>query len=284
MTSTTCGSRPGPQPLWSGIPAVVIARIPRRPAGAQSRLRPLTNGALRDFTFGEQPGNQRWGAVPVHVSPQRQRAADSSRSTLCSSRGAIEIPPPPRPFEYMLHAIVQQRGGVTITSNVIHPENGQTAYVHYTVSAPGPVTITVFDLSGSIVNVLQRGSQSSGEYTTVLGRQEPRRARRGSRDLLHQGGGSGIRRNPQGARREIAAARALNSLRIRVTLRSGGIAAAAHHRAFQHGPRLSWLRGAGAAAVSRLTRGPKPTDPSRCAQPLQSLRRAVRPHVDRRDR
>jgi flagellar hook assembly protein FlgD len=29
------------------------------------------------------------------------------------------------------------------------------------------VTILVFDLSGSIVNVLQRGSQSPGQYTTA---------------------------------------------------------------------------------------------------------------------
>ena len=72
-----------------------------------------------------------------------------------------------RPFEYVFHSLVQQRGGVTITNNVIRPENGQIASVHYTVTTPGPVTITVFDLSGSIVNVLQRGSQSSGEYSTT---------------------------------------------------------------------------------------------------------------------
>ncbi|HVP19829.1 MAG TPA: FlgD immunoglobulin-like domain containing protein, partial [Spirochaetia bacterium] len=39
--------------------------------------------------------------------------------------------------------------------------------VHYTVSTAGPVTITVFDLSGSVVNVLQRGSQGQGVYTTA---------------------------------------------------------------------------------------------------------------------
>ncbi len=72
-----------------------------------------------------------------------------------------------KPFEYQIHSVVEQRGGVTITNNVIRPDNGQSAYLHYTVTTPGPVTIMVFDLSGSIVNVLQRGSQSSGEYTTA---------------------------------------------------------------------------------------------------------------------
>jgi flagellar hook assembly protein FlgD len=50
---------------------------------------------------------------------------------------------------------------------VINPGSGQVAYVHYTITTPGQVTITVFDLSGSIVNVLQRSSQGSGEYTTA---------------------------------------------------------------------------------------------------------------------
>jgi len=71
-----------------------------------------------------------------------------------------------RPFEYGLHAIIQQRGEVTISNNVINPASGQVAYLHYVMASPGAVTITVFNLNGDIVNVLARGTQAAGEYTT----------------------------------------------------------------------------------------------------------------------
>jgi flagellar hook assembly protein FlgD len=72
-----------------------------------------------------------------------------------------------RPFEYALHSIIQQRGQVTITNNVINPTAGQVAYLHYVMASAGNVTITVFDLSGSIVNVLARENQAAGTYTTA---------------------------------------------------------------------------------------------------------------------
>ena len=71
-----------------------------------------------------------------------------------------------RPFEYALHSIVEQRGQVTITNNVINPAGGQVAYLHYVMPSSGAVTITVFNLSGDIVNVLARGTQAAGAYTT----------------------------------------------------------------------------------------------------------------------
>ena len=164
MTSTTSGSRLGP-PLcgpWE-ISAVISAHYP---ADLQATIvsSSAANGALRDFIIQPNSPAIKDGALfqfvfllsdgPGHFLP-------------CAFPADPTNPANVHPFEYMLHAIVQQRGGVTITNNVIRPANGDTAYLHYTVSAPGPVTITVFDLSGSIVNVLQRGSQSSGEYTTA---------------------------------------------------------------------------------------------------------------------
>ncbi|HYW83490.1 MAG TPA: FlgD immunoglobulin-like domain containing protein, partial [Spirochaetia bacterium] len=71
-----------------------------------------------------------------------------------------------RPFEYAYHAIVAQRGNVTITNNVIHPANGESAYLHYVMPKEGKISITVFTLSGDIVNVLANGTQNAGEYTT----------------------------------------------------------------------------------------------------------------------
>jgi flagellar hook assembly protein FlgD len=72
-----------------------------------------------------------------------------------------------RPFEYAYHSLIEQRGQVTITNNVIRPANGETAYLHYVMPSTGQVTVTVFSLSGDIVNVLARGTQAAGEYTTA---------------------------------------------------------------------------------------------------------------------
>jgi hypothetical protein len=72
-----------------------------------------------------------------------------------------------RPFAYDLHDVIQQRGAVTITNNVINPASGQAAYLHYTIASAGRITITVFNLSGDIVNILASGTQGVGEYTTA---------------------------------------------------------------------------------------------------------------------
>jgi hypothetical protein len=69
------------------------------------------------------------------------------------------------PWTLDLHDIITQRGGATILNNVIHPENGELATLQYNQPSSGPVTITVFTLSGSIVNVLTRvQSQAAGDY------------------------------------------------------------------------------------------------------------------------
>ena len=157
---------PGTTTLWSGIPGG--GDRAHSPADPQASSVPssATNGALRDFIIQANNAAIKDGALFQFVFLLSDNALPTPHVLPCVLLAEPSNPAAARPFEYMLHAIVQQRGGVTITNNVIRPDNGQTAYVHYTVSAPGPVTITVFDLSGSIVNVLQRGSQSSGEYTT----------------------------------------------------------------------------------------------------------------------
>ncbi len=69
------------------------------------------------------------------------------------------------PWTFDLHDIRTQRGGATILNNVIHPDKGELATLQYTQPSAGPVTIMVFDLSGSIVNVLTRvSSQAAGDY------------------------------------------------------------------------------------------------------------------------
>ncbi|HTZ50569.1 MAG TPA: FlgD immunoglobulin-like domain containing protein, partial [Spirochaetia bacterium] len=71
-----------------------------------------------------------------------------------------------RPFGYDLHSVIQQRGEVTISNNVINPGAGQVAHLHYVVPTSGQVTITVFTLNGDVVTVLARGTEAAGEYTT----------------------------------------------------------------------------------------------------------------------
>ena len=69
------------------------------------------------------------------------------------------------PWTFDLHDIRTQRGGATILNNVIRPDRGELTTLQYTQPSSGPVTIMVFDLSGSIVNVLTRvQSQAAGDY------------------------------------------------------------------------------------------------------------------------
>ena len=156
---------PGATTLWPGN---VNGDRAHTPGDTQARG-PITmtgiNGPLRDFIIPSADPAIKDGALfqfmfllndgAGHVLPCALPAADPSN------------PAGVGPFKYMIRALIQQRGSVTITNNVIRPDNGQTAYLHYTLSTAGQVTVTVFDFSGSIVNVLQRGPQGAGEYTTA---------------------------------------------------------------------------------------------------------------------
>jgi hypothetical protein len=69
-----------------------------------------------------------------------------------------------KPFSFRIHDITLQRSGVTILNNVIDPNKGEKTYVDYKLNRNGRVTIQVFTLDGTMVQVLQRGSQGAGEY------------------------------------------------------------------------------------------------------------------------
>jgi carbohydrate-selective porin OprB len=120
------------------------------------------NGPLRDFLI---PASN--PAIKDGATVQFLFVLDDGAGHLLPC--AFQDPNDPsavRPFEYALHSIIQQRGEVTITNNVINPASGQVAYLHYMMASQGAVTITVFNLNGDIVNVLARGTQAAGEYTT----------------------------------------------------------------------------------------------------------------------
>jgi hypothetical protein len=74
-----------------------------------------------------------------------------------------------RPFSFEIHDITRQRSGVTILNNVINPNNGESTYVHYQLVRGGQVTIQVFTLDGTMVDILYRGHRDAGEYRAVWG-------------------------------------------------------------------------------------------------------------------
>ena len=154
---------PGATTLWPGNPGGDRAHSPWD-SQARSIASSGSNGALRDFNIANTDPAIKDGALFQFMFMLNDGAG---HLLPCAFPLNPANPASVQPFEYMLHSIITQRGGVTITNNVIRPDNGQTAYLTYTVSTPGQVTIIVFDLSGSIVNLLQRGSQGAGTYTTA---------------------------------------------------------------------------------------------------------------------
>jgi hypothetical protein len=74
-----------------------------------------------------------------------------------------------RPFSFEIHDMTRQRSGVTILNNVINPNNGESTYVHYQLVTGGQVTIQVFTLDGTMVDILYRGHRDAGEYRAAWG-------------------------------------------------------------------------------------------------------------------
>src|SRR5208283_4795511 len=107
------------------------------------------NGPLRDFLIPSSNPAIKDGAVVQFVF----LLDDGLGHILPCAFPDPNDPTAARPFSYDLHSVIQQRGEVTITNNVINPTAGQAAYLHYVMGSAGNVTITVFDLSGSIITV-----------------------------------------------------------------------------------------------------------------------------------
>jgi hypothetical protein len=72
-----------------------------------------------------------------------------------------------KPFTFRFRDLASQRGGVTILNNVLDPTKDERTFVHYHLVNSGRVTIQVFTLDGTLVQVLQRGSQEAGEYDAI---------------------------------------------------------------------------------------------------------------------
>ena len=137
-----------------------------RTGNAQARpplgLTAAVNGALRDYVIPGSDPEVKDGALLQFMFI----ISDGTNFLPCAFPADPNNPGNVRPFEYAYHSIIEQRGHVTITNNVIHPANGEVAYLHYVMPKTGKISITVFNLSGDIINVLASGTQSAGEYTT----------------------------------------------------------------------------------------------------------------------
>jgi hypothetical protein len=72
-----------------------------------------------------------------------------------------------RPFGFEIHDITLQRSGATVLNNVINPDNGESAYIHYKLVKAGQVTVQVFTMDGTMVDTLYRGRRDAGEYRAV---------------------------------------------------------------------------------------------------------------------
>ena len=128
---------------------------------------PAVNGALSDFRIPGTDADVKDGALLQFMFILDDGALPTPHRLPLAFPADPNNPGSIRPFEYSYHSIIAQRGNVTITNNVIHPANGESAYLHYVMPKTGKVSIIVFTLSGDIVNVLANGTQNAGEYATA---------------------------------------------------------------------------------------------------------------------
>lgn len=72
-----------------------------------------------------------------------------------------------RPWSFLIRDVIEQTDRITILDNVIDPTKGEKAELQYVLTKSGMITIQVFNLAGDLVDILQRGHQAAGEYTTA---------------------------------------------------------------------------------------------------------------------
>jgi hypothetical protein len=72
-----------------------------------------------------------------------------------------------RPWSFLIRDVIEQPSRVSILDNVIDPTKGQKAELHYILEKSGMITIQVFNLAGDLIDILHRGRQNAGEYTTT---------------------------------------------------------------------------------------------------------------------
>lgn len=136
-------------------------------SGQLSELSSSTYPLLRDFMIPSTDPRMQDNAKVDLLFQTPTNAGSNLYTARVVNPTAIDWYRHVTPWTFDLHDIRGQRGGATILNNVINPDRGQVATLQYTLGSTGPVSIMVFDLSGSIVNVLARiQSQAPGDYAT----------------------------------------------------------------------------------------------------------------------
>jgi hypothetical protein len=72
-----------------------------------------------------------------------------------------------RPWTFELRQITAQRGNVTITNNVVNPNQGDRATLYYELDDAGLVRINVFNVAGDLIDILQSGRKAEGRHSTT---------------------------------------------------------------------------------------------------------------------
>ncbi|MDR0450482.1 MAG: hypothetical protein LBH26_04375, partial [Treponema sp.] len=156
----------GIEGLWlpdsAGNPAAAMVPRPYREAG-NSPGDPGPGNNLYNFTI---PGSDLKNHSSVEFYFTAHGPADLIVARL-DSRNSASLPWYRRvkPFSFRLREMTSQRGGATVLNNVINPDRGDSAVIHYLLTRSGRMSIQVFTLDGNLVKVLERSSRSAGEHT-----------------------------------------------------------------------------------------------------------------------
>jgi hypothetical protein len=140
------------------------ALVPRPYAAGNSGGVPAPGNRLYNFTI---PGSNLVSYTNVEFYFTAKKGASGGLVIArFDAKGGASLPWYRRikPFSFRLREMVSQRGGATILNNVINPDRGDSAVLHYVLTRGGRVTIQVFTLDGNLVKVLERSSKGAGEY------------------------------------------------------------------------------------------------------------------------
>ncbi len=161
--SYRAGSRNGPEGLW--LPET-LGLVPTGYGETISVPGTSMGGGLYDFNLSEsyyQTNSNLEFFFKLTGAP-----FNLSAGYLSIPAGTSTIPSNwyrrVKPFSFEIKDLTLQRGGATILNNVIDPTKGEKAYLNYTMTKSGRVTVQVFTMDGTLVQVLYRGSRSTGEY------------------------------------------------------------------------------------------------------------------------
>ncbi len=73
-----------------------------------------------------------------------------------------------RPWSLDIEQLLEQRGNTTVANNVINPENGDSAVIHYELERAGTVIISIFTVDNccsDLVRILQRSRAGEGQHS-----------------------------------------------------------------------------------------------------------------------